>query len=80
MATQYKIEKKKSSEVPRIMLSYEDDDKKWHVLDSPHGSALMDDNLLEPGYEGSLGEFLCTLESLPVTIITILTSSMLEYS
>lgn len=58
VATQYKIEKKKSSEIPRIMLSYEDDDKKWHVLDSPHDTALTDDNLLEPGYEGSLGELL----------------------
>jgi hypothetical protein len=56
IATQYKIEKKKNHDVPRILLSYEDDDQKWHVLDSPHDKALTDENLLEPGYEGTLGK------------------------
>jgi len=55
--TQYKIQKDKSSGIHRLLLSYEDEDAKWHVLDSPNDKALTDDALLEPGYEGTLGEF-----------------------
>lgn len=56
VATQYKIQKNKSTGVHRVLLSYEDEDEKWHVLDSPNDKAFADDALLEPGHEGSLGK------------------------
>eukprot|EP01082_Thalassiosira_pseudonana_P002309 g2198.t1 g2198 contig11:912012-915958(+) len=44
----------KSTEIQRLLLSYEDEEKKWHSLDSPKDRSLTDDELLEPGYEGTL--------------------------
>lgn len=55
--TQYKIAKNKSTGVHNLLLSYEDEDEKWHVLDSPHAKVYTDADLLEPGYEGSMGKF-----------------------
>lgn len=57
VATQYKVQENKSeADIHRLLLSYEDEDEKWHILDSPNDKALTDDALLEPGYEGSLGK------------------------
>lgn len=53
--TRCKFQKDKSSNDHCLLLSYEDEDEKWHVLDSPKDKALTDDALLEPGYEGTLG-------------------------
>lgn len=56
--TRYKIAKNKtSSGLHNLLLSYEDEDEKWHILDSPHDKVYTDADLLEPGYEGSLGTF-----------------------
>eukprot|EP00804_Cyclotella_cryptica_P020270 CCRYP_015887-RA/>CCRYP_015887-RA protein AED:0.05 eAED:0.05 QI:160/1/1/1/1/1/6/125/1294 len=52
--TQYKIQKDNSSGIHRLLLSYEDEDAKWHILDSPNDKPLTDDALLEPGCEGTL--------------------------
>ncbi|KAL7479898.1 hypothetical protein ACHAW6_005617 [Cyclotella cf. meneghiniana] len=68
--TQYKIQKDKSSGIHRLLLSYEDEDAKWHVLDSPNDKALADDALLEPGYEGTLGgSMIVTQHVLIVTFV-----------
>ena len=55
VVTQYKVQKIKSSDVHRLLLSYEDEDEKWHILDSPNDKSFTDDSSLEPGHEGSFG-------------------------
>ncbi len=40
---------------PKVLISYEDEDEKWHVLDSPGIYEKFDTEVpLEPGFEGSL--------------------------
>ena len=56
VVTQYKVQKNNSSDVHRLFLSYEDEDEKWHILDSPNDRAYTDDSSLEQGHEGSFGK------------------------
>lgn len=51
VVTQYKVQKNNSSEAHHLLLSYEDEDEKWHILD-----CHTDDSSLEQGHEGSFGK------------------------
>jgi len=51
VVTQYKMD----GVHPKVLISYEDEDEKWHALDSPGNYEKFNaEDPLEPGFEGSL--------------------------